>query len=113
MYMYNNYVGPSAAPPLGVLSTTSTSALLIWHDLPCFRKNGRIMFYKIHVEAVENSGNESPQYSWLSTVSAEETLHRLLDLTPETTYVVQIAAKNEVGVGPWSNSVTFRTAKRT
>ena len=101
---------PSAAPPLIALSTTTTTALVMWQHLPCFSMNGKIILYKLLLEVEDQSIEEDARDSRLMNVPPPLSIYKISRLKPNTTYKVQISALSAMGPGPWSNPVTFTTA---
>ena len=73
-----------------------------WETVPCIEQNGDITGYTVRVlvsgemERVEDVGDDVNEV----TIS---------ELTPSTTYSIQVAAVNSVGTGPYSDLITIDT----
>ena len=94
---------------MAVALTTDKTALVKWKHLPCINRNGKIAYYKIIVEEVQGNGQESTLDSWMTNVHGSRSSFLLDSLKPNTKYNVHIGAINEVGLGPISSPVSFRT----
>ena len=96
------HTAPSAAPTNVSVSVVSSTALSVqWGAVPCIEQNGDITGYKVHVlesgemERVEDVGD-------VNNVTISE-------LTPSTTYSIQVAAVNSEGTGPYSDLIIIDT----
>ena len=93
---------PSAAPnSVSVYAMSSTAITVQWGPVPCIEQNGDITGYTVRVlesgemERVEDVGDVNEV-----TIS---------DLTPFTTYSIQVAAVNSEGTGPYSDLIIIDT----
>ena len=103
---------PSAdpsAPPSSVTVTgvTSSTISVQWGSVPCIHQNGDITGYSVQYE-VMGSGNTQT----MNVTGAGVTEATLSNLTPSTTYSVQVAAVNSAGTGVFSNSQSTMTLGR-
>ena len=96
------HTAPSAAPTNVSVSVVSSTALNVqWGPVPCIEQNGDITGYTVRVlesgemERVEDVGDVNEV-----TIS---------DLTPSTTYSIQVAAVNSEGTGPYSDLIIIDT----
>ena len=94
---------PSAAPSsISVSVVNSTAFTVQWGMIICSNRNGDITDYRIHVvgnveiEKVVNASDDARKV----TIS---------ELTPSTTYSIQVAAVNNIGTGPNSVPITVDT----
>ena len=94
---------PSAAPSSVSVSVVNSTAFTVqWGMIICSNRNGDITDYRIHVvgnveiEKVVNASDDAREV----TIS---------ELTPSTTYSIQVAAVNNIGTGPNSVPITFDT----
>ena len=84
------------------VSVINPTALNIqWETVPCIEQNGDITGYTVRVlesgemERVEDVGD-------VNEVTISE-------LTPSTTYSIQVAAVNNIGTGPYSDLIIIDT----
>ena len=97
--------GPSAPPPnVTVTGVTSSTISVQWGSVPCIHQNGDITGYSVQYE-VMGSGNTQT----MNVTGAGVTEATLSNLTPSTTYSVQVAAVNSAGTGVFSNSQSAMT----
>ena len=94
---------PSAAPSSVSVSVVNSTAFTVqWGMITCINRNGDITGYRIHVvgsvemEKLENVGDDVREV----TIS---------QLTPSTTYSIQVAAVNNIGPGPYSDPIIIDT----
>ena len=73
---------------------TSSSITVQWGAVPCIEQNG---------DTVQN-GNETHYVSGGSVTEIT-----ISDLTPSTTYNVQVAVVNDADTGPFSNTISIMT----
>uniref|UniRef100_A0A914BWZ1 Fibronectin type-III domain-containing protein n=1 Tax=Acrobeloides nanus TaxID=290746 RepID=A0A914BWZ1_9BILA len=87
---------------LRVTSVTSTRADLIWNELDCELRNGKITGYDYELQALNEWGNN---------ISESVTTHRVSwnNLQPFTQYRARVSGKNNKGNGPFSEWVSFKT----
>ena len=79
----------------------STSILIMWNDVNCIERNGKITGYSIHYQPVH--------YSLLPMLST--TMNRSFTAThliPHSNYMFQVAAVNVNGTGP-NETITLST----
>ena len=96
------HTAPSAAPTNADVSVINSTALNVqWGPVPCIEQNGDITGYTVRVlesgemERVEDVGD-------VNNVTISE-------LTPSTTYSIQVAAVNSEGSGPYSDLIIIDT----
>ena len=90
---------PSAAPnSVSVSEVTSSSITVQWEAVPCIEQNGNITGYIVWYGSQTQS---------LSGGSVTETT--ISDLTPSTTYNIEVAAVNNADTGDYSNSISIMT----
>ncbi len=93
--------GPVVNPTIEVIS--STTLLLRWEPPELEDQNGVIIGYVVNVTAVETGMTfQLSSFSFDSSLTAS-------GLRPFTTYICRIAARTDVGVGPYSIAVTAVT----
>ena len=86
---------PSAAPTnVDVSEVTSSNITVQWGAVPCIHRNGDITGYSVQY-GVE--GSESTQTMTVSGASVNIT-----GLVESTTYTIEVAAVNNVGIGVYS-----------
>ena len=92
-----SHLVPSAPPSsVSVTGVTSTALTIQWGSVPCILQNGDITGYSVRYYA------DGPvQTMSIFGMSLETTLP---DLVSSTTYLVQVAAVNNVGTGEFSNT---------
>ena len=91
---------PSAAPTnVRMTGVTSTSITVRWGKIPCIERNGDITGYIVQYGSQTQS---------VSGGSVTETT--ISNLTPSTTYNVQVAAMNDADTGPFSSSLSIMTS---
>ena len=85
-----------------VASVTSNRAELLWNEIECELRHGRILGYDYEVDDLSGEGRNLSQQSTGHRVSLD-------DLTPYTEYRARVRGRNSKGEGPFSEYVTFRT----
>ena len=95
---------PSAAPTnVNGHSTSSTSILLTWDDVPAFDQNGIITSYNIaYYSLKENHSNSTTVDSLIRQVT-------LTGLKEFVNYSITVFASTVVGNGPSSDSIVVST----
>ena len=90
---------PSAVPT-NVRSTgvTTTTITVKWRKIPCIEQNGDITGY------IVSYGSQTQN---VSGGSVTETT--ISNLTPSTTYNIEVAAVNGADTGPFSNIISIMT----
>ena len=83
---------------MSVSVISSTSITVQWGAVPCIEQNGNITGYIVRYGSQTQS---------VSGRSVTETT--ISDLTPSTTYNVQVAAVNNAGTGDYSNIISIIT----
>ena len=82
---------------------SSTAITVQWEAVPCIEQNGDITGYTVRVlvsgemERVEDVVGDNVNEVIIS------------DLTPSTTYSIQVAAVNSEGTGPYSDLIIIDT----
>ena len=95
---------PSAPPNSVSVSIISSTAITVqWETVPCIEQNGDITGYKVRVL-------ESGEMERVEDVVGDDVNEvTISDLTPSTTYSIQVAAVNNEGIGPYSDLITIDT----
>ena len=95
---------PSAAPTsVSVYAMSSTAITVEWEVVPCIEQNGDITGYTVCVlESGEMERVEDVVGDDVNEVTISE-------LTPSTTYSIQVAAVNSEGTGPYSDLIIIDT----
>ena len=94
---------PSAAPAnVRRTGITSTSITVRWGKVPCIHRNGDITGYIVQYGSQTQS---------VSGGSVTETT--ISNLTPSTTYNIQVAAVNDADTGGFSSSISIMTSGTT
>ena len=97
--IYTIFLAPSAAPTsVGVSEVTFSSITVQWGAVPCIHRNGNITGYIVWYGSQTQS---------VSGGSVTETT--ISNLTPSTTYNIEVAAVNDAGTGPFSNTISIMT----
>ena len=78
--------------------TNSTAITVQWGAVPCIEQNGNITGYIVRYGSQTQS---------VSGGSVTET--NISNLTPSTTYNIQVAAMNNADTGPFSNTISIMT----
>lgn len=94
---------PSGTPRnLRVTSITSTRAELLWNEIECELRHGKITGYDYEVETTSD---------WGRNVSETASTHRvsLDNLSPFTEYKARVRGRNNKGAGPFTEWVSFKT----
>ncbi|GLD91908.1 hypothetical protein PINS_up000441 [Pythium insidiosum] len=101
----NDVSTPAVCPPVGILSTTGGSALLQL-GLPLHNGSAKGVLSNFLVRVSSDQGTNA--------ISTQVTrLVRIGRLTALTSYRVSVAANNSIGLGPFSDEVTFSTSLPT
>ena len=74
-----------------------------WEMVSCIEQNGDITGYTVRV--LESGEMERVE----DVVGGDVTQVTISELTPSTTYSIQVAAVNSIETGPYSNPITFDT----
>uniref|UniRef100_A0AC34QKY1 Fibronectin type-III domain-containing protein n=1 Tax=Panagrolaimus sp. JU765 TaxID=591449 RepID=A0AC34QKY1_9BILA len=87
---------------LRVTSVTSTRADLLWNEIECELRNGKITGYEYELETTAEWGHND---------SATTTTHRISfdSLSPFTQYRARVRGQNSKGDGPFTEWTTFQT----
>lgn len=98
---------PNGYPENVVLGEASaTSLLLTWKSVPLIEQNGKITKYSVLYKDINSRGNASEV-----VVPALRSSVLLEGLSADTVYDVRLCAFTDVGPGPYSPSVKFRTQR--
>lgn len=98
------YVVPTSSPQqLMVANVTSNTTLLLWSPPPPEDHNGVITVFEVNITTVLTG--ETIQ------LFTNQTQLEVDFLKPHTDYSVVIAAHTQVGSGPFSTTLLFRTAE--
>ena len=83
---------------------TLTTITVQWGPVPCIHQNGAITGYSVRY-VVMGSSEEGTE----DVMGASETEITISNLTPSTTYLVSVAAVNDVGTGVFSDNESAMT----
>lgn len=101
--MANTILVPSGAPKsLRANSVTSTRAELLWSEIDCELRHGRILGYNYELESLGPWGSNKTQQTTTHRVSLDS-------LAPYTQYRARVQGRNSKGVGPFTDWLTFQT----
>ncbi|XP_078488630.1 ephrin receptor epsilon [Ciona intestinalis] len=92
-----NQAAPSAVQPVRVVMATSAEVLLQWS--PPRYSSTPILDYQIQYSSIHG----------LFTNVTTKTTYKLSNLSPSTSYIVQVRARSKVGYGLYSRASAFRT----
>ena len=97
--MLNNYSAAPSAPPQDIVAVNQTlfTITISWQPVDCPYMNGDIRGYTVKYWE-RGSGNETKLDG-----NTTGTSYTLTDLQSSTTYVIQVAAENDAGVGVFGN----------
>jgi hypothetical protein len=87
---------------LRVTSITSNRAELIWNEIECELRHGKILGYNYELQALSHYGNNVTDQSTTQRVSLDS-------LVPYTQYRARVQGHNSQGSGPFTDWVTFQT----
>ena len=87
---------------MSVSIISSTAIIVQWETVPCIEQNGDITGYTVLVL-------ESGEMERVEDVVGDVTQVTISELTPSTTYSIQVAAVNNEGTGPYSDLITIDT----
>ena len=92
-----------SAPPTAVRTTikTSSSITVQWGQVDCLQCNGDITGYSVQY-GVQGSGSSQAMIAtgWNATEA------KISELTPSTTYSIEVAAVNSVGIGAYNSPIS-------
>uniref|UniRef100_A0A914QG08 Fibronectin type-III domain-containing protein n=1 Tax=Panagrolaimus davidi TaxID=227884 RepID=A0A914QG08_9BILA len=94
---------PSGEPTnLRITSVTATRAEMLWNEIECEKRNGKITGYEYELESEDDWGENS---------TSTTTTHRASfdSLSPYTQYRARVRGQNSKGEGPFSEWTSFRT----
>ena len=96
---------PSAPPTsVGTSDMTSSSITVQWGPVDCIDRNGDITGYSVQYGV---QGSVSPQIMNVSGGATSETT--ITELTPSTTYSIEVAAVNTINTGKYSDPLSVIT----
>ena len=82
---------------------SSIAITVQWEMVPCIEQNGDITGYTVRV--LESGKMERVE----DVVGDDVTQVTISELTPSTTYSIQVAAVNSIDTGPYSSLITTDT----
>ena len=74
--------------------------MIQWEEIDCLDQNGIIIRYEITLNGSQLSSTDPGQFT-----------SSILNLSPETGYIITVTGVNEAGNGP-ASTITIRTAGR-
>ncbi|XP_019904345.2 interleukin-12 receptor subunit beta-1 isoform X2 [Esox lucius] len=96
--MYKMEGVPRKAPENVTVHSTTTSAVLHWNHIPLSHRQGFLTYYKICYRRTQNGkGNAKTE---CHNISASETEYSIQNLTPQSTYEIQLSGGTVAGFGP-------------
>ena len=96
---------PSAAPTsVSVSEVTSSNITIQWGAVNCIHRNGDITGYSVRY-GVQGSGSTQT----VSVSGGGATMITISELTPSTTYSIEMAAVNSAGTGVYSTPLAAET----
>ena len=98
---------PSSTAPTGYprytsVTVTPNSITVHWEEVDCLDRNGAITGYV--ARALSNGREEGT-----ASVGGDDREATISGLTPSTQYIVQVAAVNSAGTGPYSPIALYGT----
>ena len=100
-FLFGNFSAPSAAPTsVRESGVTSSSITVQWGAVDCIHHNGDITGYSVRY-GVQGSGSTQTR----DVSGGSDTEATISSLMPSTTYSIQVAAVNSVGIGVYSDPV--------
>ena len=104
-YISSSSAAPSAAPSSLQLMDTYTIRITIqWEPVECIQRNGDITGYSVRY-GVQGSGSKQS----MNEYGGDTTEASITELTPSTTYSIEVAAINIAGTGVYSNTLVVMT----
>ena len=102
-------IAAPSSPPSTVNATveSSTSIRVIWGEVPAIDRNGIITQYEVMYEPLETFGQLAARTNMTDTNSTFEIL--IENLQEYVQYSITVRAYTQVGEGPFSPNITFRT----
>ena len=88
---------------LNVLQISQTSIRIMWEEVDCVQRNGRIIEYIVIIS------NNNYTYNLTST----ERYITVNDLVLGGIYNISVAAVNSIGIGPFSDYIELQIVKST
>ena len=79
---------------------TASSIVIQWEEIDCLDQNGIIIGYEITLNGSQLSSTDPGQFT-----------SSILNLSPDTSYIVTVTGVNGAGNGP-ASTITIRTAGR-
>ena len=108
MYLCTIFPAPTGAPE-GLTHTLvdNTSINVMWDTVPCPHQRGPITGYKLFY-------SDGTDNAIVDILGGNHRLHYIRGLTPSTRYTIAVAAVNDGGTGPYSDSpLTVQTLMST
>ncbi|XP_033636810.1 receptor-type tyrosine-protein phosphatase alpha-like [Asterias rubens] len=97
---------PEVAPVLNRTDPSSNSIQVLWDRIPCGNRRGTITYYECKVE--EDARRVITE--WVTAGAAAVESVTFNDLSPCTSYTVQVRAHTRDGGGPWMEPALLKTS---
>ena len=104
MYLFLAPTSPPTSVTNGTI--TSNSITVQWEEVACLDRNGEIIGYTARAMT-------SGRLEGTAAVNGSEMEATITGLTPSTQYIVQVAAVNSAGYGPFSPIDVYSTKGNT
>ena len=96
---------PSASPTSIVASDVISKSFTVqWGAVDCIHRNGDIIGYSVRYGVRESGTTQTESVSGPGTMDVT-----ISELTPDTSYTVEVAAENANGIGEYSDPLTVDT----
>ena len=99
---YQNLVPTGNINYLNVLQMNQTSIRIMWEEVDCVQRNGRIIEYIVIISSNSNTYH-------LTSIERYITVN---DLVLDT-YSISVAAVNSIGIGPFSDYIKLQIVTST
>ena len=104
MYFYTIHAAPSAAPSSVFVSSVNDSSITVmWQMVQCIDLNGDITGYTTCYVISDTNSLE------MCVPSGGDRTHVVIDVVPNSTYTIRVAAVNNIGTGPFSTEIVIET----
>ena len=105
VYVFVLSIAPSAPPDsIRALNVIPSSFDIEWGMVPCIHHNGDITGYSVRYGMKGSANTQITNISGAGVMSTS-----ISDLMPDTSYVVEVAGVNSIGIGMYNTSFTVST----